>query len=290
MEMRPNPSKSELTPWPWPSKPWSRIHADFLGPFYDHMFLAVIDAHTKWPEVIIMKKDTTAKTTIKALDEIFGRFGIANHLVTDNGPQWTSSDFENYMKNCKIKHTFSSPYHPATNGAAENFVKTFKDKIEKMIKDGNSLNFAINRFLGDFRNTEHSTTGKSPAQLQFNRQLRTRHNVLKPEVQDRVESQQYKQKENMHGHRKMNLTVGNLVYARDYRRNTNVRSKAEIIKVVSPVTCYVKFEDGLTSKRHANQLVDFVTSDSLERGEIEKCKNPLIDKKKIEMLAKRGQQ
>lgn len=37
-----------LTPWPWPTKPWYRIHADFLGPFENKVYLIIIDAHSKW--------------------------------------------------------------------------------------------------------------------------------------------------------------------------------------------------------------------------------------------------
>jgi len=51
-----------LHPWPWPSKPWKRIHVDFAGPFQGHMFLVIVDAHAKWPEVFIMTSTTVAKT------------------------------------------------------------------------------------------------------------------------------------------------------------------------------------------------------------------------------------
>ena len=32
-ESRPSPPAAPLHPWEWPSKPWSRIHLDFAGPF-----------------------------------------------------------------------------------------------------------------------------------------------------------------------------------------------------------------------------------------------------------------
>ena len=34
----PMPPLASLSPWQWPSCPWSRVHIGFLGPFLDHMF------------------------------------------------------------------------------------------------------------------------------------------------------------------------------------------------------------------------------------------------------------
>ena len=36
-----------LHPWEWPIKPWQRIHVDYAGPFMGHMFLIIVDAHSK---------------------------------------------------------------------------------------------------------------------------------------------------------------------------------------------------------------------------------------------------
>ena len=48
------PPIAPLHPWIWPTKPWERIHVDFAGSFLNKMFLIVVDAHSKWPEVIQM--------------------------------------------------------------------------------------------------------------------------------------------------------------------------------------------------------------------------------------------
>ena len=107
-----------LHPWEWPIKPWQRIHVDYSAPFMGHMFLIVVDAHSKWPEVLLTGS-TSSERTVELLREVFARYGLPEHLHSDNGRQFTSEVFQNFMKANNIKHTFSAPYHPATNGQAE---------------------------------------------------------------------------------------------------------------------------------------------------------------------------
>ena len=68
-EQKSNPPVAPLHPWAWPTSPWKRIHIDYAGPFLNKMFL-VVDAHSKWPEVIQMSSTTTSKT-IDALRTLF---------------------------------------------------------------------------------------------------------------------------------------------------------------------------------------------------------------------------
>ena len=69
---------------------------------------------------------TTAANTIKVLQEIFSMHGLPEQLVSDNGPQFVSSEFLDFCKANGIKHFQVAPYHPASNGLAECTVQTFK--------------------------------------------------------------------------------------------------------------------------------------------------------------------
>ena len=127
-EQQSKPPVAPLHPWIWPTSPWKRIHIDFAGPFLDKMFLIVVDAHSKWPEVVQMSSTTTSKT-VEVLQVLFAKYGLPEQLVSDNGPQFTSEDFAYFMKANGIKHIRSAPYHPSSNGLAERFVQTFKRAI-----------------------------------------------------------------------------------------------------------------------------------------------------------------
>ena len=86
--------------------------------------------------------------------------GVIIH--TEYGRQFTSELFETYLERLGNKHTFLPRYHPATNGAAENFVGIFKDKVKKIVKGVRTLENVINIFLFDYRSVPHITTGKIP--------------------------------------------------------------------------------------------------------------------------------
>lgn len=73
------------------------------------MFLIVVDAHSKWLEVIPMAT-TTAEKTLEALRTLFAQYGLPRRLVSDNGPQFTASCL--CMKANGVDYVTSAPYHP----------------------------------------------------------------------------------------------------------------------------------------------------------------------------------
>lgn len=54
----------------------------------------------------------------------------------DGGPQFKSDEFQDFLRGIVVYHSISYLPHAATNGAAENFVETFKNKVDKIIKGG----------------------------------------------------------------------------------------------------------------------------------------------------------
>lgn len=157
------PQPAPLHPWTWPEAPWQRIHVDFAGPFKERIFLVAIDAHSKWPEVAIMRS-TTAEKTIEKLGEMFTCFGFPEQLVSDNGPQFISQDFERFLEATGVQHIRSAPYHPCTNGLADRFVQSMKHALKASQGQG-SLHQRLHSFLLSYRNVPHSTTKVAPAVL-----------------------------------------------------------------------------------------------------------------------------
>ena len=163
-EIKSVPQKALLHPWVWPQRLWQRVHIDFASPVRDEMLLVIVDVHSKWPEVYVMKS-TTATQTIECLRDCFARFGIPEQLISDYGPQFTAEEFGHFLSRNGVKHTRRSPYHPSTNGAEERLVQTVKRVLKAGQRQGVSLKQSLASFLLQYCSTSHNTTGVSPCSL-----------------------------------------------------------------------------------------------------------------------------
>ena len=134
----------------------------------------------------------TSTKTIEKLRIVFATHGLPQKVVTDNGPSFVSSEFKEFMVRNGIKHVTSAPYHPSSNGLAERPVQSFKHGTKRI--SGDAIQERISKFLFNYRITPHTTTGVPPAQLLMGRKLRSRLDLLYPELADKVETQQLKQK------------------------------------------------------------------------------------------------
>lgn len=94
---RADPAKVPLHCWETPKGPFDRVHVDFAGPFMGTYFIVFVDAYSKWPEVKILR-DISTSTTIHACREFFAAYGIPAVLVSDHGVQFTSAEFQHFLK------------------------------------------------------------------------------------------------------------------------------------------------------------------------------------------------
>lgn len=164
-------STRQWTAWPEETEKWSRIHIDYAGPLNgDNYLLVIIDAYSKWAEVHVTKS-TTSTETIKRLRRTFAQEGVPVTLVSDNGPQFVSKEMEGWLRGINCRHVLTPPYHPRSNGLAERFVRDLKNHLRAAGSD--DLQTSVDRYLLQYRNARHSTTGKSPAELMRGHVLRS---------------------------------------------------------------------------------------------------------------------
>ncbi|EYC31242.1 hypothetical protein Y032_0004g2045 [Ancylostoma ceylanicum] len=133
----------------------------------------IVDAYSKWPEIIEVTSNTSA-ATIRQLTRLFAQFGDPTTLVSDNGSQFASKERAEFCSTNGITHVRSPPLHPQSNGQAERFVDTFKRALEKLKDSGTTLG-ALQKFLQTYRRTPCSASPcqRSPAENFLRRQLRT---------------------------------------------------------------------------------------------------------------------
>ena len=246
------PARSPLHLWEWPPSPWQRIHVDFAGPFMGTNFLVVVDACSKWPEVFTMNS-TTTNQTITVLRELFARTGVPEQLVSDNGPQFTSEDFQTFLRNNGIRHITSAPWHPATNGQAERFVQTLKQGLKAMNDDHINLHQKLCNLLFAYRNATHATTNQTPAMLFLGRRLRSRLDLLQPNNKRTVQDRQIKQAKRACDRKLRHFAVGQTVLARSYRGD-HKWVPATVKERRGPLSYTVEVASGTVWRRHVDQL------------------------------------
>ncbi|CAB0014183.1 unnamed protein product, partial [Nesidiocoris tenuis] len=161
-ETRQNEPETPLFSWNVPEKPWTRIHIDYLEYGGKH-WLVVVDATSKWMEVVMTHR-TTTQATIVILRDLFSKFGVPAMVVSDNGPQFVSNEFELFLRENGIKHIKCTPYHPRSNGLAERAVRTFKRRMEASKNQQTDLQWRAQNVLLSYRITPHRTTGRTPGE------------------------------------------------------------------------------------------------------------------------------
>ena len=251
-KIRSEPVQAPVHPWTFPSKPWSRIHIDFAGPISGTTYLVVVDAYSKFPEVVKMTS-TTSTATVNALRDIFSRYGLPEIMVSDNGPQFIASEFQQFCRKNGIMHRTSAAYKPSTNGQAERVVQILKSAIAQARVTKQDVNVVLARSLLVYRNTPHTTTGEAPSVLLMGRKLRTRLDLILPSVEEHVKKQQYKVLERNGNRSIRSFTKGQNVFVRNYRGKEKW-IRGEITEVLGLRHYMVKVPGGVW-KRHIDQLL-----------------------------------
>ncbi|CAG2186859.1 unnamed protein product [Mytilus edulis] len=101
---------------------------------------------------------------------MFARHGVPSEVVSDNGPQFACANFKDFSHEWDFIHTTSSPRYAQSNGEAERYVQTIKDMFKKAEEGQSDIYIS----LMEYRASPIEGVGLSPAQLLFNRQLKTK--------------------------------------------------------------------------------------------------------------------
>ena len=139
------------------------------------------------------------------------------------------------MQHNGIKHIKCTPYHPSSNGLAERFVRTFK----LAMKAGTTNNIPLAHRLADFLLSYRSSTAHSPSYLFLHRELRTRLDLLRPSVANKVMDSQSSQSCQHDKHAKLRtFHIGQLIWAKDFMSRNWI--KGVIVEQRGPYTFLIR--------------------------------------------------
>ena len=256
---RSNPGREPLQSHDVGARPWAKVAAD-LALMDDRFILVVSDYFSNFVEVTRLSSSTSF-AVIKAMKEIFARFGIPDELVSDNGPQFASSEFKKFADSWSFRHTTSSPGYPQSNGKAEQAVQTVKRIFRKCKETGQSEYLA----LLEWRNTPSEGMTYSPAERLLGRQCKTMMPAttksLEPRFtsdKDKEELMKRKEKQKHHYDRRAKtlpqLVAGDSVQLR--LPGQAEWTKAVVDEPVAPRSFLVtSTENGRTYRRNRTQLI-----------------------------------
>lgn len=177
-----------------PLLPFNKVGID-IADVQGKPFLIVMDYYSKWIEFLALKSKT-AKSVTEVLKDLFSRLGIPRTMISDNVP-FNSMEFREFAQMTGIELKFTSPGYSQSNGLSEKGVGIMKRLLKKINYDFSKLWYA----LLEYRNTPIMDLGFSPAQLLFNRRLRTlipsTTSLLSPKiptgVQEKIQTSQKRQ-------------------------------------------------------------------------------------------------
>ena len=174
-----------------------KVAIDILGPLEmtenkNRFILTLVDVATRWPEAIPLR-DTSTETVIEALTTIFSRIGLPHEILSDNGPQFTSKLYKQVCDFFNIKIVHSTPYHPSSNGMVERFNGSLKAFLRKVSQDDiKNWDRKVSAALFAYREVPNQTTGISPFQMVYGRQMRGPLAILKQTFVNKEEEEEYK--------------------------------------------------------------------------------------------------
>lgn len=158
--------------------PFERIAVDIAGPFPttedgNKYIMVAIDYFSKWVEAYALPNQeavTVAETLVK---ELFSRFGVPLELHSDQGRNFESSVFQEVCRILGIRKTRTTALHSQSDGMVERMNRTVIKYLSKVVADHQrDWDQQLHLFLLAYRASIHETTGHSPANVLFGRELR----------------------------------------------------------------------------------------------------------------------
>lgn len=161
---------------------FTKVNIDLCGPLPEsekgHKYLlTLICLSSKYAEAIPLT-DSGSLAVTDALLQIFSRIGFPKEVQCDNGTSFTSNLTSEFFDRLGIKVTHSSILHPQSN-PVERYHKSLKKLLRALcLEAGPEWERHLPAALFALRTVTHESTGFSPAELVFGRNLRTPETLL----------------------------------------------------------------------------------------------------------------
>ncbi|MBW0516275.1 hypothetical protein O181_055990 [Austropuccinia psidii MF-1] len=163
-----------------PNHPWETINMEWitgLVPGGEETFnacLIIVYRFRKHMRCLpCHKEDTPMDTALLFWNNIISTCGVPKIIMSDRDPKFTSEFWTNLYRILGTKLSFSTAYHPQTDGLAERMIQTMEDILRRFCACGMEYKdheccthdwiILIPAVQLAYNTSQHSTTGKTPA-------------------------------------------------------------------------------------------------------------------------------
>ncbi len=149
-----------------PNRPHRHWHVDVAyvnisGTFY--FMTSILDGYSRYIvhwEIREKMEEIDVEAIVQRAREKFP--GENPRIITDNGPQFVSKDFKQFVRICGMTHVRTSPYYPQSNGKLERYHRTIKSECIRpqtplSLEDARRI---VTKFVGRYNKERlHSALG-----------------------------------------------------------------------------------------------------------------------------------
>lgn len=166
-----------LHPIPVPSKVWSLVGIDMIGPLQESAkgnkyIVAATDHFSKWTEAAGVP-NKSAECVADFIFNTICRHGCMDALISDQGREFINQVIDKLLEKLQVHHRISSPYHPQTNGQRERDNRTLKSILCKLVNDEcDNWDDLIPGALFAYHTSVHKSTRVTPFEVMYGRKAK----------------------------------------------------------------------------------------------------------------------
>ena len=175
---RPRPHKQGNLQPMLTGEPWERIGIDVTGPHPTSSsgnvyILTVIDHFSKWVEIMPMRNQEASTVAKLLVDRVFSVHGCPLQILSDRGPNFESSLFQELCRLLAIDKIRTTSYKPSTNGNIERFHGTMHNMLAKLVAENQrDWDQKLPTVAFAYRTSVQESTGYTPYFLMYGREAR----------------------------------------------------------------------------------------------------------------------
>ena len=175
-----------------------------------YYLVTVMDDFSRFITAWKLQRDMTADSFIEVVQDAVNITGMTDvpwerrtRLLSDNGPDYISRSFGEYLRLVGIRHILALPFHPQTNGKLERYHRTIKLDVNQTPYDvpGN-LVIAITQFVNYDNNRRYHKAlwNVTPSDVMDGR----REEILKRRKE--VQTQTFRRRR-LYNHRRISISI-----------------------------------------------------------------------------------